>query len=146
MDNIPNVVENMPNLENITKIISLFERNIFEDYSVREISKKILLDYKTVRKTIKKLLALELIKLKIKGKSNMIALNLNHSDVKTYLSFASYFNRLLYFAQNAKLIFLLEEINRLNLFDITVVLFGSHVTGEQKKHSDLDLLLISKNI
>lgn len=138
-------MEKIPNMENTFKIISLLEKDIFQEVSLHQISKLIDLDYKTIRKTIPRLLALGILKKDIKGKAHFIFLNLNHSDLKTYLSFAAYCNRLIYFQKDAQLNYLFEEIKKLSLSDSSLVLFGSYVLNKQTKSSDVDLLLITKN-
>lgn len=136
-------MEKVPNLENSIKIISLLEKNVFQEMSLHQISKLINLDYKTIRKTVCQLIKLDLLKKEIKGKGHFISLNLNHYDVKTYLGFAAYYNRLIYFKKNTQLIFLLEDIKHLTLGNSCLILFGSHVIHAHTKSSDIDLLLLT---
>ncbi len=140
-----NIMENIPNMENAFRILSLLEKDIFQEASLHQISKIINLDYKTIRKTVQQLLAEALLKKEIKGKAHFVSLNLNHSDIKTYLSFTAYYNRRTYFQKNASLGYLLEEIKKMELHDSCLVLFGSHVLNLQTKSSDVDLLLITKS-
>jgi predicted nucleotidyltransferase/predicted transcriptional regulator len=138
-------MEKIPNMENTVKIVSLLEKDIFQEISLRQISKLIDLDYKTIRKTIKQLLKQDILKKEIKGKGHFISLNLNHHDIITYLGFASYYNRLIYFQKGVQLRYLFEEIKKLDLQDSSLILFGSHILNKQTKSSDIDLLLITKN-
>lgn len=138
-------MEKIPNLKNAVKIISLLEKNIFQEISLRQISKFITLDYKTIRKTVQQLVKLGLLKINIKGKGHFVSLNLNHYDIKTHLSFASYYNRLRYFQKSTRFIFLLEEIKRLHLVDSSLILFGSHAIHAHTKSSDVDLLLLTNS-
>ncbi len=138
-------MEKIPNLENTFRIISLLEKALFQEVSLHQMSKLVDLDYKTIRKTVQQLLAEALLKREIKGKAHFISLNLNHSDIKTYLSFAAYYNQRTYFQKNTSLGYLLEEIKKLSLQDSCLVLFGSYVLNKQTKSSDVDLLLITKN-
>ena len=141
----PNIMEYLPNVDNAIKIVSLLEKNIFQEVSLLQISKRINLDYKTVRKTTRQLLKLGILKKEIKGKAHFVSLDLNHFDVKTYLCFAAYYNRVTHFKKKNSLIFLLEEIKQLTLTDSCLVLFGSHVIHAHTKSSDVDLLLLTED-
>ncbi|GEM_PF-5310027 len=136
-------MEKVPNMENTFRIISLLEKDIFQEFSVHQISKLVDLDYKTIRKTVQQLLAEKILIKEIKGQAHFISLNLNHSDLKTYLSFASYCTRLTYFQKGTKLDYLFEEVKKLSLEDSCLILFGSYVLNKQTKSSDVDLLLIT---
>jgi predicted nucleotidyltransferase len=138
-------MEKIPNMENVFRILSLLEKDVFQETSLHQISQRIDLDYKTIRKTVQQLLAESILIKEVKGKAHFISLNLNHSDIKTYLSFASYYNRRTYFQKSAQLSYLLEEVKKLNLQDSSLVLFGSHVLNKQTKSSDVDLLLITNS-
>ncbi len=136
-------MEKIPNMENTFRILSLLEKDIFQEVSLHQISKLVDLDYKTIRKTVRQLLALDILRKETKGKAHFISLNLNHSDIKTYLSFASYYTRLAYFQKETSLGFLSEEMKKLSLLDSCLVLFGSYAVNKQIKSSDVDLLLIA---
>ncbi|MDO8655865.1 MAG: nucleotidyltransferase domain-containing protein, partial [Nanoarchaeota archaeon] len=136
-------MDKIPNMDNTLKIVSLLEKDIFREYSLRQISQLTRLDYKTISKTIQQLLSMRIVTTKTKGKGHFISLNLNHYDLQTYLSFAAYYNRLIFFQKNASLQYLLEELKRMDLRDSCLVLFGSFVLGQQTKSSDIDLLLIT---
>lgn len=138
-------MDKIPNMENALRIISLLEKNIFQEISLHQISQRISLDYKTIRKTVQQLVAMSLLKKETKGRGHFVSLNLNHYDLKTYLSFASYANRVHYFQKNHQLIFLLEEIKKLNLGESSLILFGSTVVQANTKSSDIDLLLLTNN-
>lgn len=138
-------MDKIPNVENALKIVSLLEKDIFQEHSMHQISKLASLDYKTACKTIKQLLSLGLLISKTKGKSHFISLNLSHYDIQTYLSFAAYYNRVIFFKKNTGLQYLLEELKRTNLPDSCLILFGSFASGQQTKSSDLDLLLITND-
>lgn len=138
-------MEKIPNMGNTIKIISHLEKNIFQEASLHQLSKLIDLDYKTIRKTVQQMLALDILRKETKGKAHFISLNLDHNDIKTYLSFASYYNRLDYFQKSTQLSYLFEEIKKLNLQDSCLVLFGSYVLNKQTKSSDVDLLLITQS-
>ncbi len=136
-------MDKIPNMDNALKIVSLLEKDIFQEYSAHQISKLVSLDYKTISKTIKQLLSMRIITTKTKGKGHFISLNLSHYDLQVYLGFAAYYNRLLFFRKNASLQYLLEELKRMDLRDSCLILFGSFVLGQQTKSSDIDLLLIT---
>lgn len=138
-------MEKIPKMDNTLKIVSHLEKNIFQESSLHQLSKLIDLDYKTIRKTVQQLLALNILRKEAKGKAHFISLNLAHSDIKTYLSFASYYNRLAYLQKGAKLSYLLGELQKLDLRDSCLVLFGSYVLNKQTKSSDVDLLLITQS-
>lgn len=138
-------MEKIPNMGNTIKIISHLEKNIFQEASLHQLSKLIDLDYKTIRKTVQQMLALDILRKETKGKAHFISLNLDHNDIKTHLSFASYYNRLDYFQKSTQLSYLFEEIKKLNLQDSCLVLFGSYVLNKQTKSSDVDLLLITQS-
>ena len=138
-------MEKIPNVGNAVKIVSLLENDIFHEVSLNQLSKLVSLDYKTIRATSQQLLDIGILKKNIRGKGHFISLNLRHYDIKTYLSFAAYYNRLTYFQKNKELNFLLEEIKNLNLGDSSLILFGSQVIRKQGKSSDVDLLLLTDN-
>ena len=141
----PNIMDKIPNMDNALKIVSLLEKDIFQEYSVHQISKLVSLDYKTISKTIKQLLSMKIITTKTKGKGHFISLNLNHYDLQIYLSFATYYNRLLFFQKDTSLQYLVEELKVMDLRNSCLILFGSHVVQQQTKSSDVDLLLITNN-
>ncbi|MBI4981261.1 nucleotidyltransferase domain-containing protein [Candidatus Woesearchaeota archaeon] len=138
-------MEKIPNMENTLRIISLLEKDIFQEVSLHQMSKRIDLDYKTIRKTVQQLIAGKILIKEIKGKAHFVSLNLDYSDVKTYLSFAAYYNQRAYFQKVTPLGYLYEEVKKLNLQDSCLVLFGSHVLNKQTKSSDVDLLLITNS-
>jgi len=138
-------MEKIPNMENALKILSLLEKDIFREASLLEISKQIELDYKTIRKTITQLLLWGILKKEVKGKAHFVSLNLNHEDLKTYLAFAAYYNKCAYFNKENPLNYLFEEIKKIDMYESSLVLFGSHVLNKQTKSSDVDLLLITNN-
>lgn len=136
-------MDKIPNMENTFKITALLEKNIFQEISLHQISQHISLDYKTIRKTVQQLVAMGILKKETKGRGHFISFNLNHYDLKTYLSFASYINRMHFFQRNPQLIYLLEEIKKLNLQESSLILFGSTVIQANTKSSDLDLLFLT---
>ncbi len=138
-------MDKIPNLENTFRIISLLEKNVFQEISLHQISQRISLDYKTIRKTAQHLVAMGLLKKETKGRGHFVSLNLNHYDIKTYLSFASYVNRMHFFQRNPPLIYLMEEIKKLDLKESSLILFGSTVIQANTKSSDIDLLLLTNS-
>ncbi len=138
-------MDKIPNMGNALKIVSWLEKDIFQEYSMHQISKLVGLDYKTISKIIKQLLSFGILITKTKGQGHFISLNLSHYDIQTYLSFAAYYNRMIFFEKNTRLQYLLEELKRINLRDSSLILFGSFVLGQQTKSSDIDLLLITND-
>jgi predicted nucleotidyltransferase len=138
-------MDKIPNIDNTIKVISLLEKDVFREVSLHKMSKLVDLDYKTIRKTIQQLLNESILKKEVKGKAHFISLNLNHGDIKTYLSFAAYNNKKGYFNKEKVLNYLSEEIKALDLPDSCLVLFGSYVLEQQTKSSDVDLLLITRS-
>ena len=138
-------MEKIPNIENSIKIISFLEKDIFQDISMHQFSMQVNLDYKTIRKTVQILSQLNILKKEIKGKAYLISLNLSHYDIKTYLGFASYYNRLTYFLKVSQFAYLFEDVKKLGLGHSCLVLFGSYVLDRQTKSSDIDLLLITES-
>ncbi|MEK6860229.1 MAG: nucleotidyltransferase domain-containing protein [Nanoarchaeota archaeon] len=121
------------------KILSVFLRNEFREYTykeIRELSKE--KSNSVIQNAIKSFLKEDLIIERKIGTSKLYLIN--HNNNKVYSYFEIYINENL--GKEVKYTLnLLEESLNLNLksFFYSIVIFGSYATGEQTKKSDIDI-------
>ncbi len=122
------------------KILDLFRKDIFREYTIRELTKKInKTSYTWTFNVVKNLYKSGILNLIKKGKANLCSINLDNNLTITYLSLLdelnSYAKRLPW-----------KNINKLlNLIDtpyFTFLIAGSYATGKQTSKSDLDVVII----
>ena len=124
------------------KILKFLLSNKKNEFSIRAISKKIAVDYKTVYLIVNKLIEIQVISSKKIGQTILCSINLKafNNDIfraedirrkellknKNFSSIQSYF-------QDIKEPFFI------------LLVFGSYASGKQDKKSDIDLILITDN-
>lgn len=124
------------------KIIKLFEKDIFKNYTILEIIRKIgKKSYTWVFKAVKKLEKLGIIKIEKKGHSNICSINLNNNLSLVYLELIEQekINEKLPLKNITKLM----QLVPVSYF--TFIITGSYVKGLETKKSDLDIVLITEN-
>ncbi len=124
------------------KIIELFRTGLFKQYTIREIAKNInKKSYNWVFKAVGKLKELKIIKLEVKGNSNICSINLENNLTLIYLSLL----------EQAKISekLPLKNINILlgsiPVSYFTFIITGSYANEKQTSKSDLDVLVIVEN-
>lgn len=122
------------------KIIDLFRKNLFKDYTIKEITKKTgKKSYSWVFQAIKKLNLLKIVQMKKKGHSNLCSINITNNLSLSYLALLELFQ-----ANSKKL----PEKNIAQLIDsiplayFTFLITGSYAEGKVTKKSDLDIVLL----
>src|SRR3989338_4220710 len=119
------------------KIFSIFQKNKFKELTwkqVKELSKE--KSSSVIQDAIKAFLTEDLITERKIGTSKLYAVN--HKNNKVYAYFETY-NRENLPKQVLKSIKELEDSLDKHTFFYSIVIFGSYVSGEQKKDSDLDI-------
>ena len=119
-------------------IINLLGKNLERVYTMHELSKLLKIPYATFYRTILRMV--DLLDIKIIGKSKTIKLKLDHSVIRSHLTISSDEEKTEYLKSQP----IIKKIeNELNTKDI-VVLFGSYAKKTQHEGSDIDLLIINK--
>ena len=119
------------------RILNTFQRNEFKEITwkqVKELSKE--KSSSVIQDAIKAFLTEDLITERKIGTSKLYAVN--HKNNKVYTYFETY-NRENLPKQVLKSIKELEDSLDKHTFFYSIVIFGSYVSGEQKKDSDLDI-------
>ena len=122
------------------KIIELFRKNLFKDYSIKAIMRKISKkSYNWTYKTVKKLSKLKIINITKKGNSNLCSINLNNNLTLKYLSFLEEHS---INSKRLPMKNIFELINSVPLSYFTFIISGSYSTGKATKKSDLDIIIL----
>jgi len=122
------------------KVMELFRKDLFRDYTIREIMKNISKkSYSWTFKLVKKLNKLRILNIKKRGYSNLCSLNLNNNLTLIYLSLLEWFN-----TNSKKLPMenIYELINSISLSYFTFIITGSYADGNATKKSDLDIVIL----
>jgi len=132
----------------VTKLISVFMPELIREFNIRELAKKAGISYDAAYRHVKFLVEKSILKEKQVGKSLVCSLNLGNVMARKYLERISISKTEEFLKKDVVLRNLLNELvenlkkavpNEL----LCVVLFGSYARGEQKEHSDIDILIIS---
>lgn len=126
----------------IDKVLSLLLYNKTKEFTIREISKKINVDYKTVYLITQGLIKNKVITAKKMGQTTLCLINQKEfsSDIfkaelirrENLLNNKNFYSLYNYFKEIKEPFFIL-------------LLFGSYASGNQTKKSDIDLMLITEN-
>jgi predicted nucleotidyltransferase len=119
-------------------VMNLFRKNIFLKKTIREISIILKKDYPNTYNAVIELEKKEFIKIEKIGKSNLCSIELNEKIISLF----SYLDEQESFEANITNINKILNFNEFN--DDILLVTGSYVTGKQKKASDIDLVLITK--
>lgn len=124
------------------KMLELFRNNLFNEYTIREIMKKInKRSYNWVFNAVNKLKKIGIIKLKTKGASNICSINLDNQWTLIYLSIL----------EKARIT---NKLPMRNIFELmksipavyfTFIITGSYAEGKANKKSDLDVVVLLEN-
>ena len=126
-------------MNNHHKIINFLGKNLYQSYTMHELSKLLKIPYATFYRTVQEMNGLLVVK--VVGKSKTIQLNYDNPIIKAHLIISSAEERK-EFLQNQPLIKKIES--ELKTKEI-VVLFGSYAKKTQHEKSDIDLLVINKD-
>ncbi|MBI4447874.1 nucleotidyltransferase domain-containing protein [Candidatus Woesearchaeota archaeon] len=120
------------------QIIELFRQDIFAEFTIREIMKKISTkSYSWTHNAVKKLQKENIITLKKKGQSQLCNINLEEQESITYLSLLEELNSL-----NKKLPNLKKIIELMPIDFHILLIAGSYADNTFTKQSDMDIVTI----
>ncbi len=124
------------------KIIELFRNDLFGRYTIRELSRKInKKSYNWVFKAIEKLKALGIVKIEIKGYSNICSINLENVLALIYLALSEQTRM----TEKLPLRNIKKLIDSMPAAYFTFIITGSYAEGKQTSKSDLDVVVIVDN-
>lgn len=130
----------MENKHNI-KILQFLLSNKKKDFTIREIAKETFIDYKAAYITLQKLIEDGTISAKKAGQSTLCSIN------------TKAFNTIIFQAEDARKKELLKNKNIASLYSyfkdlktpfFILLVFGSYAKKQERKKSDIDLLLITE--
>lgn len=132
----------------ITRIITVFMPELVNEFNIRELAKKADISYDAAYRHIKALVEKNIFKERQVGKAVVCSLNLSNIMARKYLEKISISKTEEFLRKDVvlKKIFseLVENLRKTAPNELLcVVLFGSYARGEQKEHSDIDVLIIS---
>ena len=121
------------------KIIDLFRKNLLSEFTLKEIMKK--LDKKSYNWTYNSVAKLSenILTSEKKGNLTLVRLNFKNPAILTYLS---YLDRKEAYKKNIPIIDEIIESCSKSTPYFTLLVAGSHATGEARKGSDIDLVII----
>ena len=123
------------------KILTLLIFHRTEELSIREIAKRVKIDYKTVYLIIKKLAEDEIINIRRISQTSLCSINQKSFNPDIFKAETIRRNKIL---KNKDFLVLYKQIKEeVKSPFFTLLLFGSHASGKAKKQSDIDLMLIT---
>jgi predicted nucleotidyltransferase len=123
------------------KIMSSYLPDYSKEYSIRELARKLNINYSNAFKRVKELVKKKILIERKVGKANTLSLNINRLEAINMLCFVE-----LEKAKNMKnsaIFDIATEIISLDVF-ASIGLFGSRVSGKAGKKSDWDLFVITR--
>jgi len=140
VDDIYNIIRKMLT-KNDVKITGFLIRNQQKQFSIREISRKVKVDYKLGHNSIKRLIKNEIITKRKHGKIELCEINLR--DNIDDLIQVENIKAKKFLERNTGIRIIIREIKgKIKTPYYSLILFGSYAKGQQHKQSDLDLLVI----
>src|SRR3989338_3265094 len=132
-------------LEDITqidlKIMGLFIRDYSNSYSIRDMTKRLNINYPNAFKRVKLLVKKRILIEKKEGQVNHISLNIANINTLQLLSFVE--EQESQKIENSTLKLIAQEVIKSDPF-ACIGLFGSRVSGKAKKDSDWDVFIICR--
>ncbi len=131
------------------KIIDLLSKNMEKRFTINEIAKNLGEYYSFVHKITNKLCDEDVITKIRAGKAYLCSLNLNNEKTLVLIQLNEIKKREELYADKALKLILDDFVNSmesLNKRRMAIVLFGSYAKGTATKESDIDILLIGKNV
>lgn len=134
----------MDKIHNTTKdkILKLLLSNKEKEFTIRAISKEVSLDYKTVYIEANKLIKNNVLRGKRAGQTILCSLNQKEFNADI---FRAEFIRREELLKNKNLYVLYNHFKDIKEPFFILLLFGSYASGNARKGSDIDLMLISDN-
>jgi predicted nucleotidyltransferase len=123
------------------KILSLYMKDYSSEFSIRDITKRLNINYSNTFKRIKELIKEDILREKRMGKSKVISLNIFNIDTISLLSFVE--ERASKSVKNSTLKLMVNEALLIDPF-ACMGLFGSRVSGRATKDSDWDIFIITQ--
>lgn len=122
---------------NKIKVLEEFLKDSFKGFSMREISRRIKVSYPSVRNYIKELERENFVEKRKKYGSELYFAN---RENKKFKNFKIYYNIDLLYSSG-----LVEYLNQ-EIGYPTIILYGSYSKGEDRKGSDIDLVILEKKV
>ncbi len=134
---------NMTSLSGLEiKLIEFFLANITEKFGLRELSRKMGIDYKLIYVAVQKLIKKNV--LITEKKANLSLCSLNLKGELTYIQFVEMIRRDKFFQKHKDFeVFFQNVFDKIKYIHFTLIIFGSFVNGKENKESDLDLLILA---
>lgn len=132
-------------LKNITqidlRILSLYTKDYAKQISIRQITKRLNINYSHAFKRVKKLVEGKILLQKKEGQVNYIFLNIKNIDTIQLLCFVE--EQESQKLRNTTLRLLIKEVLQIDPF-ACLGIFGSRVSGKATKNSDWDVFIITR--
>ena len=125
------------------KILKLLLSNKKEQFTIREISKRAEIDYKSVYIVIQDLIKNETINSKKAGQAVLCSINLKRFNSDIFR--AEIIRKQDLLSSNKSIHVLYNNIENIKNTFFILLLFGSYASGKQRKDSDFDLMLITND-
>ncbi|MEM0118759.1 MAG: nucleotidyltransferase domain-containing protein [Conexivisphaerales archaeon] len=131
-----------PNINQTTlRILGLYLNDYSKALHVRQISREIGIDVKSVLIQLQKLEKMNILTSTMQGRNREYRLNLANSIALYYIIMAENFVSIRYLLENFLIKKVAKEMSRL-LYD-PILLFGSFAKGQATEDSDIDLFIIT---
>ncbi len=128
-------------MKNQLRILGFFMENKEESFSIRNMAKKLVLNYRIAFDEIKKLENEKLISVKKLGNTNQCSFNYNFSEKVLMIEHQKRVELL----KNKNLKVLYNTISEVKNPFFICLIFGSYAIGTYTKQSDIDLCIITDN-
>ncbi|MBU4501285.1 MAG: nucleotidyltransferase domain-containing protein [Nanoarchaeota archaeon] len=125
------------------KILSCYTKDYQSSFSIRQITKKLSINYAHAFKRVKNLVKKGILLQKKEGQVNYISLNLRNIDAIQLLCFVE--EQESRRIKNTTLRLLVEEMIKIDPL-ASIGIFGSRVSGKASKDSDWDVFIITQGI
>lgn len=137
-----NIMVKIHNIQKI-KILKFLLSNKTREFTIRELSRQLSVDYKTIYLNIQQLIEEEIIISKRAGQTVLCSIDLRkfNQDI-----FNAEFSRRLDILGNKDIYVLFNRISEIKSPFFTLLVFGSYASGKQRKGSDIDIMLISDDL
>ncbi|MEK6823840.1 MAG: nucleotidyltransferase domain-containing protein [Nanoarchaeota archaeon] len=124
------------------KIVELFKNNLFGEYTIREIMKKInKKSYNWIFRAVDKLKKMGIIKVKTKGASSICSVDLDNQLTLNYFSLLEKLS----ISKKLPMKNILELIGSIPIVYFSFIIAGSYAEGKATKKSDLDVVVLVEN-
>ena len=123
------------------RILSLYTSDYSIKFHVREISRLLKTNHRTISLTLQKLEENRIVNSAVVGKNKQYYLNLSNNVTKEFIKIAEVCKSINFLSKNFLIKKMTEEFS--NIMKITpIILFGSYAKGIEKKESDIDIAII----